>query len=74
MDGKSVVTSRLFLVNAIATIAAVVDILTAGQLLPALWVPYIAAGVAVANVVLRVWFPETSPIASLLPQKNPSVR
>lgn len=48
--------SKIVWVNIVATVAAVVDILTAGALIPSVAVPYIVAGVAILNVILRVWF------------------
>lgn len=48
--------SKIVWVNIVATVAAVVDILTAGALIPSVAVPYVAAGVAILNVILRVWF------------------
>lgn len=66
-DGKSVVASKVFWLNVAATVAAVVDILTAGQLLPAGYLPYAVAGVAILNVILRVWFTD-APITSVLPK------
>jgi hypothetical protein len=51
--------SKVVWVNLVATIAAVVDIVTQGALIPGAWVPYLSAFVAVLNVVLRVWFTDT---------------
>jgi hypothetical protein len=59
---KSWYTSKVVWVNVVTTIALVVDVLTAGMLIPAGALPYIAAGVAILNIILRVWFVE-KPIA-----------
>lgn len=59
---KSWYSSKVVWLNVVTTIALVVDVLTAGQLIPAVAVPYIAAGVAILNIILRVWFVE-QPIA-----------
>jgi hypothetical protein len=60
--GKQWYESKVVWVNVVATVAAVVAILTEGSLLPPEAVPYVAAFVAILNVVLRVWFTD-QPIA-----------
>lgn len=48
--------SKIVWVNVVTTIALVVEVLTQGQLIPAVAIPYIVAAVAVLNIMLRVWF------------------
>lgn len=52
--------SKMLWVNVVTTIALTVEILTQGQLIPAVALPYVAAGVAILNVILRVWFTNQS--------------
>lgn len=60
MDTKPWYTSKIVWVNVVATVAAVVDILTQGKLIPVDTVPYLVSVVAILNVILRVWFTDTA--------------
>lgn len=52
-------TSKILWVNVLSTIGLIVEIFTQGNLIPTAWLPWIAAGVASLNVILRVWFTDT---------------
>ena len=52
--------SKLFWVNAITTIVLSAQVLMDGGLVGAVVLPYVLGGVAILNVVLRVWFTDTA--------------
>ena len=56
MPTKKWYESKVVWVNVVTTIALVADVLTAGQLIPTVALPYLAAGIAILNIILRVWF------------------
>ena len=52
---KSIFESKLFWLNLIATLTGILDVVRVLDI-PAEWLQYGAVAVALANVVLRVWF------------------
>lgn len=59
METKPWYTSKIVWVNALTTLALVLEIFSATSgtpLVPPQIVPYLVAGIAIINVILRVWF------------------
>lgn len=61
---KPVVFSKIVWVNLILTLIAVADLVSASPVVPPEFLPFIALGVGVLNIVLRIWFTD-SPIKGL---------
>ena len=59
MNMKAWYESKIVWVNAITTVVLAAGVLLEQSLIPVVAVPYILGGVAILNVVLRVWFTDT---------------
>jgi hypothetical protein len=64
---KSVLESKVVWVNTILSALAFIDLVSASPVVPAEFLPYIALGSGLLNVVLRIWF-TTKPVTSALPK------
>lgn len=64
---KSVLESKVVWINAILTVLAFLDLVSASPVVPPAWLPYIAIGSGLLNIVLRIWF-TSGTINSFLPK------
>jgi hypothetical protein len=64
---KSALESKVVWVNAILSVLAFIDLVSASPVVPATWLPYIALGSGLLNIILRIWF-TTGTITTFLPK------
>ena len=57
---KSLVVSKTFWVNLIATVLAVLSLFQDSPLVPVEFLPWVALVAGVLNLVLRIWFTDTA--------------
>lgn len=64
---KSALESKVVWINAILTVLAFLDLVSTSPVVPPSWLPYIAVGSGLLNIVLRIWF-TSGTINSFLPK------
>lgn len=60
MKTKAIVVSKIVWVNIIMTVLAVLDMLSTTPIVPPEYLPYLAAFAGVLNIVLRIWFTDST--------------